>query len=338
MKKLIPIVILIGLLIAGCQPPENETRTPIPVKDRLPLYGEQQAADDIVPVPGGGPAYRGNVHQEGQENPWSPIEVSETYLGSGADEAHVYYRSHIETAPGETRNNVIKAIVPGKEVSSLRLYANDIPQGITLTDGMQWSGPSARASVLVIEIAPDVAPGQYPLETGLEINGKDYGTVECTIEVIELSIEQSVVKVFETGESQSPKALGVIVGSGNQVLTVLDYEEYTPAPGTLEVVTPTGNRFSVSVQAIDPRTSATLLLLEGANLQPVRVGDSANLETGQQVCVQGWKSGTTFKKAQARITYLSDWPLDFHVNITEEAILSGNFRTQDKGTYSGTKY
>jgi hypothetical protein len=48
---------------------------------------------------------------------------------------------------------------------------------------MQWSGPSARASVLVIEIAQDVDPGEYPLEIGLEIDGKDYGTIACTIEV-----------------------------------------------------------------------------------------------------------------------------------------------------------
>jgi hypothetical protein len=37
--------------------------------------------------------------------------------------------------------------------------------------------------VLVIEIAQDVDPGEYPLEIGLEINGKDYGTVTSTMKV-----------------------------------------------------------------------------------------------------------------------------------------------------------
>ena len=57
--------------------------------------------------------------------------------------------------------------MPGKEVRSLSLYATDILAGIILTDGMRWSGPSAMASVLVIEISQDVAPGQYNFEVGL---------------------------------------------------------------------------------------------------------------------------------------------------------------------------
>ena len=155
----------------------------IPVKDLDLLHVEQKRPDDIIAVPGLGPAYRANVHQQGVENPWPSVEVSEAYLDSGTDEAHIYYRSHIETAAGETWNNIIKAIIPGVEVGSLRLYADNIPQGIMLTDGMQWSGPFARASVLVIEVAQDVIPGEYLLEIGLLINGEDYGAITCTIAV-----------------------------------------------------------------------------------------------------------------------------------------------------------
>jgi hypothetical protein len=149
------------------------------------VVGAEEAADDIVSVPGGGPAYRANVHQQGVENPWPSIEITDVFLGSGSNEAHITYRSYIETKAGETRNNVIKVITPDQEVRSLSLYADDIPEGITLTDSMQWSGPSAMASVLIIGISPDVAPGQYNFDIGLEINGRDYGTVTCTIEVVE---------------------------------------------------------------------------------------------------------------------------------------------------------
>jgi hypothetical protein len=145
----------------------------------------EEAPDDIMSVPGGGPAYRANVHHQGVENPWPSIEITEAFLGSGSNEAHITYRSYIETKAGETRNNVIKVIMPDQEVRSLSLYASDIPEGITLTDSMQWSGHSARASVLTIEISPDVAPGQYDFEIGLEINGWDYGAVPCTVEVTE---------------------------------------------------------------------------------------------------------------------------------------------------------
>ncbi len=179
-------VILILLLAAtACNTGGSNTpHLPIPVKDMGILQAEQEAPDDIMPAPGMGPAYRANLHQAGVKNPWPPIEISEAYLGRGATEAHIYYRSHIETTAGQARNNVIKAIIPNRDVGRLSLYADNIPDGFTLTDGMQWGGPNQRASVLVIEIAPDVALGEYPLEIGLEINGKDYGTMGCTVDVI----------------------------------------------------------------------------------------------------------------------------------------------------------
>jgi len=310
-------MVLVGLLPAtACQTNGGETHTPIPVKDMGILWSEQEAPDDIMPVPGGGPAYRANVHQQGVENPWPSIEVSEVFLGSGSNEAHIYYRNYIETAAGEKRNNVVKVIIPGKDVNSLSLYADDIPPGITLTDGLQWSGPSAKASVLVIEISPDVMPGEYILEIGLEINGKDYGTIPCTIEVVESTIEKSMVQVFETGEPAVPVAFGIVVGDGNQVLTVLDYEDYTPASDSLDVVASTNDRFSASIQAIDPRTSATLLHIEGADLPAVKTGDSAALEQGQRVFIQGWQHlSVLFKKVPATASYPSDWPLAFQVSV-----------------------
>lgn len=191
MKKILAcmaVIILSGLLsVTACQTDNSVTHTPIPIKEDV--LQERETPDDILPVPGGGPAYRANVHQEGIEIPLPAIEVSEAYLGTGTDEAHIYYRSHIDTAHGETRNNIIKAIIPDKDVNSLSLYADNVPQGITLTDGMQWSGPSAGVSVLVIEISTDISSGEYPLEIGLEINGKNYGTITCIISVISQSIE-----------------------------------------------------------------------------------------------------------------------------------------------------
>jgi len=185
MKKLITIVILIGLLITGCQPP-NETHTPIPVKDMGHLLAEEPAPDDILSAPGGS-LYRANIQQEGVENPWMPIEGTEIVVGSGSNAANIVYRDHIETKAGEVRNNVIQVKILGKkEVKSLSLYTVAMPYGISLTVDSIWSGiPGTQEAVLVIEIAPDVAPGEYPLEIGLEINGKDYGTIPCTIKVLE---------------------------------------------------------------------------------------------------------------------------------------------------------
>lgn len=164
----------------------NVSHTSIPTGD---TPTEQGAGDDIVIVPGGGPAYRANVHEEGSEITFAAIEIAETYLGTGEDEAHIYYRNYIETAPGETRNNIIKVITPDKEISSFLLYADNIPDGITITDGTRWSGPRSAACVLVIETDRDIVSGKYPLEIGLIINNQDYGTVTCTVSVIGQSLD-----------------------------------------------------------------------------------------------------------------------------------------------------
>jgi hypothetical protein len=69
----------------------------------------------------------------------------------------------------------------------MSLYADNVPAGIKRTVGSEWGGPSSlsRSLLLVIEISPDIGLGEYLLEIGLEINGEDYGTVPCTIKVIE---------------------------------------------------------------------------------------------------------------------------------------------------------
>ena len=68
--------------------------------------------------------------------------------------------------------------------SSLSLYSIDAPAGIELA-GVEVGGlPGTIATILVIEVSPDVEPGQYACEIGLEIDGEDYGTIPCTVEVL----------------------------------------------------------------------------------------------------------------------------------------------------------
>ncbi|GAI32617.1 unnamed protein product, partial [marine sediment metagenome] len=84
MKKLLSIMALLVILLAvtAC-PSGGEGHTPIPIEDwSLPAVGIEEVPDDIVSTPGG-IAYRANVHQQGVENPWPPIESSEVVLKSG---------------------------------------------------------------------------------------------------------------------------------------------------------------------------------------------------------------------------------------------------------------
>ena len=134
-----------------------------------------------MPTPGG-PIYRANFRQEEVENPWRPIETKEEFLD---ENVICLYRAYIETKAGEARNNIIRVVTPGRDIRSLNLYASNIPNGIEVKRGMEWHGPHSIAQVLIMEISQDVQPGQYALEIGVEIDGKNYGTVPCTIKVLE---------------------------------------------------------------------------------------------------------------------------------------------------------
>ena len=183
--KLALITVLIVLLLAVTACPSGEEHIPIPITCGLPEGGEE-APDDIVGTPGGA-AYRANVHHVGEENPWPPIKGTKVTLSSWFREIHVGYRDYIETKAGDTRNNIFYAGRKGgfDEGSRLNLYATSIPPGIELTQSLDMGMIGSLATVLGIEVAPDVAPGQYTFEIGLEISGWDYGTVPCTIRVLE---------------------------------------------------------------------------------------------------------------------------------------------------------
>jgi hypothetical protein len=174
---------VLALPFTAC--PAGKAHTPIPTGEWLPpAVGAEEAPDDIVPVPGG-IAYRANVHHQGEENPWPPIETTSTTLSHWFNEINVQYRDHIETRAGETRNNIFRVSrESGFHDGSFDLYATTVPPGITLTQLTGGGIPGTLLAVLVIKISPDVTPGQHNFEIGLEVNGWNYGTAPCTIEVV----------------------------------------------------------------------------------------------------------------------------------------------------------
>jgi len=85
--------------------------------------------------------------------------------------------------------------------------------------------------------------------------------------------------------SKNFEALGVPVGDGTTILTIIDYEDYTPANGDIEVTTQNNETFLASIQAIDARTGATLLKLDSGSLVPVATRDPATLKTNEPLIV-----------------------------------------------------
>jgi hypothetical protein len=205
-KKLLLILIAILLLplLGACQPDSEQTsetgapgetqatttpptsaagRIIIP-SGSLPDYSDSDTPDDIVFTPGGY-AYRANVKGSGPGEGMESIPFETTVLRCGAETLMMYHRHPIETGAGETRNNII--FCAGGEAftdSQMTLYAVTVPEGIGLTQVGGGGRPGLLLKVLMIAVSPEVAPGEYAFEIGIEIDGRDYGTIPCTLKII----------------------------------------------------------------------------------------------------------------------------------------------------------
>jgi len=189
MKRLVyscTIVLIIVLLpLTACQTDEGEASSTTPISESITPTIEE-AADDVIFTPGG-LAYRANVHQQGVINPWPSIESVDVAFKNNDNTAYVSYRDYIVTEAGETRNNIVRVRMPEVlDIGDMNLKIINLPDGIEVTQGDQYHGPPGNGSkVLAIEISLDIQPGEYTFEIIVEIDGEDYGSVPCTLKVID---------------------------------------------------------------------------------------------------------------------------------------------------------
>ena len=114
-------------------------------------------------------------------------------------------------------------------------------------------------------------------------------------------IDSSIVQVWQkdpvTGTPLTFMANGVAVGDGSMVLTVFNYEEYTP-DHNLMVIWPGHGNYSASLQAIYPMTGATLLDVPDLNLPVAAISEA---DVGEPVTISGWwgdDANLVFRKTQ----------------------------------------
>jgi hypothetical protein len=107
------------------------------------------------------------------------------------------------------------------------------------------------------------------------------------------AVEKSMVAVWvndaASGTQDQPLAYGLVVGDGTQILTVINYQ--ADIPDTLYVGVPGKTRYPVSIQAVDPRKSMTLLKMEKKVFPPAAIPVSTGYVAGTEVIVHGWPAG-----------------------------------------------
>ena len=167
-------------------------------------------------------------------------------------------------------------ITPNKATTSTIVKTSVItPTPVTI--------PTTTSTPSTPVIPSTTSPSTLTTATALSTttqNASSSPAIESTID--------SVVQVWIIDPSTGSKnfeALGVPVGDGTTILTIFDYEDYTPVDGDIEVTTQNNETFLASIQAIDARTSATLLKLDSGSLPPVAIRDPATLKANEPLIV-----------------------------------------------------
>jgi hypothetical protein len=102
------------------------------------------------------------------------------------------------------------------------------------------------------------------------------------------AIDQAIVQVWHYAADSNCQLLasGLIVRADGAVLTVLNYEDPIDP---LVIFAPDRGSWPATIVAVDPRTSATLLKIDGHDLPMALLGDSDQLTQAQSVTVRGWE-------------------------------------------------
>ena len=148
--------------------------------------------------------------------------------------------------------------------------------------------------------------------------------------VASLSLNQSIVEVWIPDPAEQI-SLGVVVGDGTMVLTIVNYEDYNP--GQVKVVS-AGNEFTATVQAIDSRTGATLLKMGKGKLPDAPTGDATKLMAGDKLLVWGQEdSDSVLSSTEVLVTDVAPHSiLDFNVVLPEDVMNSGGYNgSQSQG-------
>ena len=152
------------------------------------------------------------------------------------------------------------------------------------------------------------------------------GAISCN-RTISSTINKSIVEVCipdpATGKFELD-SLGVVVGEGTKVLTVINYEDCNP--GEVKIVS-SGHEFVATIQAIDSRTGATLLKMRTGKLPIAATGDATTLKAGDKLQVWGQvDSDSAPTPTDVQVTDVAPHStLDFNVVLPEDVMNGGGW-------------
>jgi hypothetical protein len=168
--------------------------------------------------------------------------------------------------------------------SPTRAQVRQFPTGCNPPTPHTYAAPPTLAPL------PTARPGETPYPTPVSFTPGPVPTARPspTPSSRDAVIDQAIVQVWHYPEDGNCQMLanGLIVRADGAVLTVLNYE----APiDPLVVFAPDRGAWPATIVAVDPRTSATLLKIDGHDLPVTPTGNSDQLTQAQSVTVRGWE-------------------------------------------------
>jgi hypothetical protein len=151
---------------------------------------EPVSGDSVLLLPSS-PSYVGNTSSQNPNN-YPYVKIAQATLTKEDTQAHISYRQVIESPNNEKRYNIITLFLTGKNlntsdpqnsVAAISIYTVSVPEGLVISDAIQWTGSLSSGSILQYEIPESLPAGKYKYEIGFIINGIDFGTLPCTLTI-----------------------------------------------------------------------------------------------------------------------------------------------------------
>ncbi len=189
-KKIVTIFSIICILcpvLIACGEPVRETISV--VEGWTP--GDVENSESIVVTPGG-PSYAGNTAGAGTK-PLDSVKITQATLTVGTTHAYISYRETMESFRSATHPNIINVFLAGKTInhstpsnpiSNITLYTVGAPKYMSIACVMQWTGGLSSSEVLMFQTSEKMSTGKHTFDLGIIVDGVDFGTVPCTVDVI----------------------------------------------------------------------------------------------------------------------------------------------------------
>jgi|GEM_PF-6312995 len=139
--------------------------------------------DDIIRTPGGTFSYRGNILETGKISELESVKHIKVLLDGGF---YVSYRNVIETKARQIRTILFFTSHPGIDMTNylIKIKQSNLLEGIQVKQIEQLTWLS-DAIAFMVEISPQIKPGDYKLGFLMFVNGEYFGDLPCNIHIIE---------------------------------------------------------------------------------------------------------------------------------------------------------